>query len=349
MVLACPISRSVIFPFIPGSLSSHIRKWDLFVPSLSRVSIQTKASNFRPFERANQPHLWDLGSDRYLHFPATHSKQNEYLHWACNVTSDTEDESEEWLEDWLQNRASNAGLDVNFGKQEPHGESLTNNKYSDRDLFDLVNRTFEMTSFDQLLKDQSLLTKKSLQLNSLNKTNNQSNNFLRIFKSEGKKLPEQQSVEEDDEDDEHDEIDEDDLKEDQDLNSSQVISENMEEQYSRERLNLCSGLKSCRLLYGFDFDLPISDSDMAKYEKYVQLGQKNVEDVQKVDTAGSLSSFSRLPLIFQFQHFFYTIDSVFSTELDDIPEKSMKIYRDIIRKQVFEPSAQARKLYEQFN
>ncbi|CAD5211246.1 unnamed protein product [Bursaphelenchus okinawaensis] len=313
--------------------------------SVTRVTIappHLTVSGFRPFERANQPHLWDLGSDRYLHFPATHSKRNEYLHWACNVTSDTEDEAEEWLEDWLQARAANAGLDIRFGHQP---SSSAQAKHVAQDLFDLVHRTFEMSSFDQLLKDQAVIVKRSLQMNSLNKPTQQANNFMKIFKGD-KKVTD--SLAEDDEDDDEEEQTEDDIKDDQDLNHAPAFQEKPVIHDFKQTLNLTLGLKSCLLLYGFNWDKNISDADMKKYKKYVQLGQKNVNDVRESEVAGSLSSFSRLPPIFQFQRYFYTVDSVFSTELDDIPEKSMKVYRDVVQKQNFEPLPQAVMMYERY-
>lgn len=71
----------------------------------------------RPFQRGAQINLWDLPSDRYLHFPSNLIRKNEYLQFATNVTSDTEDDAEEWLNDWLQVKADEAGIriDNDFG------------------------------------------------------------------------------------------------------------------------------------------------------------------------------------------------------------------------------------------
>jgi|SRR4051794_7482421 hypothetical protein len=52
-----------------------------------------------------------------------------------------------------------------------------------RDLFDFVYKTFELTSFDQLLRDQERLNKKVLQLDALNEVGGQSNKFMKFFKS----------------------------------------------------------------------------------------------------------------------------------------------------------------------
>lgn len=57
------------------------------------------------------------------------------------------------------------------------------NKDDERDMFDYVYRTFELTSFDQLLRDQEKLQKKVLQLDSLNETIGQSNTFMKFFKA----------------------------------------------------------------------------------------------------------------------------------------------------------------------
>lgn len=39
-------------------------------------------------------------------------RKNEYLSFATNVTSDTEDEAEEWLDDWLKVKANEAGIQI---------------------------------------------------------------------------------------------------------------------------------------------------------------------------------------------------------------------------------------------
>lgn len=55
------------------------------------------------------------------------------------------------------------------------------NKDGEHDIFDYVYRTFELTSFDQLLREQEKLNKKVLQLNALNETLGQPNTFKRLF------------------------------------------------------------------------------------------------------------------------------------------------------------------------
>lgn len=67
---------------------------------------------FRPFQRGSLPNIWDVNSDYYLHFKPNLNRQNEYLQWSVNVTSDTEDSEEEWLDDWLQVKANEAGIRI---------------------------------------------------------------------------------------------------------------------------------------------------------------------------------------------------------------------------------------------
>jgi hypothetical protein len=52
-----------------------------------------------------------------------------------------------------------------------------------RDQFDYVYKTFELTSFDQLLREQERLNKKTLQLDALNEITGQSNKFMKFFKT----------------------------------------------------------------------------------------------------------------------------------------------------------------------
>jgi hypothetical protein len=75
-----------------------------------------RLSNCRPFDF--KFNLWEIPSDRFLHFEANLVRKNEYLQFATNVTSDTEDDAEEWLQDWLQVKADNAGIRISndFGR-----------------------------------------------------------------------------------------------------------------------------------------------------------------------------------------------------------------------------------------
>lgn len=119
------------------------------------------------------------------------------------MTSDTEDDAEEWLQDWLQVKAEESGIRIlnDFGrhcllflnklilatpsKNKPERRSLRplNKNDETSTLFDYVYRTFELTSFDQLLRDQERLQKKVLQLDSLNEAAGQSNTFMKFFKA----------------------------------------------------------------------------------------------------------------------------------------------------------------------
>lgn len=57
------------------------------------------------------------------------------------------------------------------------------NRDEKRDIFDYVYRTFELTSFDQLLREQERLNKKVLQLDALNEAIGQPNSFMKFFKA----------------------------------------------------------------------------------------------------------------------------------------------------------------------
>uniref|UniRef100_A0A915ND04 Uncharacterized protein n=1 Tax=Meloidogyne javanica TaxID=6303 RepID=A0A915ND04_MELJA len=79
--------------------------------------------------QADQPPIWTLGSDHYLHFPIASPKSNEFLLWSISVSSDNEDE--DWVadsefRDWVILKTSNdlEGGDDNSGGIEGGGGTL---------------------------------------------------------------------------------------------------------------------------------------------------------------------------------------------------------------------------------
>ncbi|KAI6194548.1 Polyphosphoinositide phosphatase [Aphelenchoides besseyi] len=316
---------------------------------------------FRPFDRHGLPHLWDIASDRYLHFPAVLSRRNEYLQWATDVTSDTEDEAEEWLDDWLQVKADETKIRISNDYAAPT-DSSTHKRAghqdpADLDIFDVAHRTFQLTSFDLLLREQEKTSKRPLQLVSLNQTFGQQNTFMKLFKANDSISSAQPSTNQslDDEDDEEDEMPtEDVLKCEEEPNGPPYgfptvpIFRPSSTSSAVNRLNLTTGLSSSSEVYGFNWDRKPSDADLAKYRKYVQLSGQYANPLTVVND-GSLQAFSRLQPIFEFTRSFYTTDSVFQTELAEIPTESMRIYEETVRnREVFEPSKLAREMYNRF-
>lgn len=120
--------------------------------------------------------------------------------------------------------------------------------------------------------------------------------------------------------DEEDEIlDNEDLKTEENLNNfpvpltfNQIVRTSTPPPRRTSRLNLGSGLKDSKTVYGFDWVKPLSSADIVKYQKYVQLSQQTQGSPL---AESSLRSFSQLPPIFQFQKSFYTVDSVFSVSI----------------------------------
>ncbi|KAI6183887.1 Polyphosphoinositide phosphatase [Aphelenchoides bicaudatus] len=317
-----------------------------------------------PFQRGSLPNIWDINSDYYLHFKPNLNRQNEYLQWSVNVTSDTEDSEEEWLDDWLQVKANEAGIRIGNDftlpdkNQSKRRRSFKTNEPA-RCLFDYVYRTFELTSFDKLLRDEERLNKKSLQLDSLNEVPGQSNKFMKFFKANDPQYTlanlNQQSVDDDEEDAEdiNDETDSEDLKCEQEqsgpfgfpIQTTQVRTTSPLQR--QNLLTLDSGLKSSQEVYGFDWNKKPSDVDMHRYHKYIQLSDQSFSR-QNQPNDGSLRSFSKLKPIYEFSSTFFTYDSAFSTELDEIPAASMRKYIETVKNKNFEPSPLAVQLYEKY-
>uniref|UniRef100_A0A915EQQ7 Uncharacterized protein n=1 Tax=Ditylenchus dipsaci TaxID=166011 RepID=A0A915EQQ7_9BILA len=273
-----------------------------------------------------------LASDRYLHFPPNFHRANEYLSFAVNISSDNEDEEQEYekelddveisLKEWVIVKAEEANIRLsnNFVPQisslsqqrksirvscdrESVDSGRTNSQHSAEapiDIFSVVNRTFELTSFDALLKEARAC--KVITLDGLNQSLFQTTSFMKMFKS-----PESsKNNNEEDDDDDEDDIDEplvtatevpqgdEHIQVDEDRNnnanksltepykliglSAQGIGKNIACTGAKniELLGLQSGLKSSSQVYSFEYQEP-SEQDMAKYRRYACMAQPNVD------------------------------------------------------------------------
>lgn len=82
--------------------------------------------NFRPFLHA-RPHLWDLSTDRYLHFPVSAQPKNNHYRWVQNVNSESEDSDEEWVKVVLKDmidEEKDESTDRNTGRTESKTKNL---------------------------------------------------------------------------------------------------------------------------------------------------------------------------------------------------------------------------------
>ncbi|KAI1697181.1 hypothetical protein DdX_18642 [Ditylenchus destructor] len=145
-------------------------------------------------------------SDRYLHFPTNMTRSNEFLSFVVNASSDTEDESENdedldeeqrnsksSLKDWMIVKAEAANIRLNndftpllsptsYRRRSNRNSSERENGWytCTNDAYSLANRTFELTSFEQILREYK--NSRVLAVDDLNQCL-QSSSFMKIFKS----------------------------------------------------------------------------------------------------------------------------------------------------------------------
>uniref|UniRef100_A0A915NXR7 Uncharacterized protein n=1 Tax=Meloidogyne floridensis TaxID=298350 RepID=A0A915NXR7_9BILA len=144
--------------------------------------------------QADQPPIWTLGSDHYLHFPIASPKSNEFLLWSISVSSDNEDE--DWVadsefRDWVVLKTSNDLVNISINNMEI---DLTKNEenFSNFDdyLFSITHKTFEFTSLEQLLRlQQQMQQRRPLVLDSLRRSQQGGGSFMWMFKSEHSPSP----------------------------------------------------------------------------------------------------------------------------------------------------------------
>ncbi|KAI1702722.1 hypothetical protein Ddc_16932 [Ditylenchus destructor] len=290
-------------------------------------------------------------SDRYLHFPTNMTRSNEFLSFVVNASSDTEDESENdedldeeqrnsksSLKDWVIVKAEEANIRLNndftpllsptsyrrrsnrsSSERESGWYTCTNDAYS------LANRTFELTSFEQILREYK--NSRVLAVDDLNQSL-QSSSFMKIFKS-----PEPAKK----------------------MSLSQVTATNMGQKADgtqRISLSQCegmSGLKSSQEAYNFEFREP-SEQDMALYRKYASIvpgARKSASPETEGHKQSTVRSFCQLGPMFEFSPSFFTIDSAFHTEINGVSKASLAIYEKTcsVSSGSMKPSASTARLY----
>uniref|UniRef100_A0A914Q0C2 SAC domain-containing protein n=1 Tax=Panagrolaimus davidi TaxID=227884 RepID=A0A914Q0C2_9BILA len=317
---------------------------------------------FRPFAHI-RPHLWDLFTDRYLHFPIKREpKINDHKEWVENVNSESEgeDDDDEWT-DWFAEYPED---------REIYGSEL----YRSLDCSDsVVSRTplpnaemmywkfhkeLEITNFEQVLKEISQQTnKKVISLSDLNQSIFQTMSFMKLWKTPetppivgGKKGPlgSFTNPEEDEDDDiletasAHDSEDE--LKYNEDFNppflssrqgsnSPTQLQQRSTSPFSSSQIfGIDTGLKSSIEFYGFEIAEP-SGQNLEKYERYANIAEKERQYLEMAKNGEELhrnSSSLQLEPLLEFSPSIFTVDSIYETEILGATENAINIYKEYV-------------------
>uniref|UniRef100_F1KTV5 Polyphosphoinositide phosphatase n=1 Tax=Ascaris suum TaxID=6253 RepID=F1KTV5_ASCSU len=296
------------------------------------------------------PHLWDLATDYYLHFPIGYRNKSDYCAWyledARACSKHTEEES--------------TINDSNPSDSQVSALLLCKQSDSSSDQFDEYYRVWELSSFDALVREQRDL-QKSVAVNGVNQSVAQSYSFAKLWKTEASGKSKSASGKQkkaalaDDDDEEDEPI----VKSDAEVHYESEFStithgkhESRMKSDSRgregtpafinasEKKGLQTGLKSCAEVYGFELRVQ-SDADTQKYVKYASLGgcKPHIEDwhASKPKRLSDL----RVPGIHDYSLLkplsFYTADSTFQTELPEVSKASMKVYMEAGDGAVYNP------------
>ncbi|KAL3997888.1 hypothetical protein ACH3XW_12770 [Acanthocheilonema viteae] len=278
-------------------------------------------------------HLWDLGTDHYLHFPADFKMKADYCAWF--VDSDYWKSPNGW-NDWKYTDDSILSC-VSLAPPVSRCHWLI----STEDLYYIYYRLWELSRLDDLIREQKDL-QKSVMINDVNQSIAHCYTFAKLWKQDlndkGNVKQEKTALSDDD-----DEEDEPPLKSDTEAHYEcgfspvgklrLITSTNREmtlNQKNSDSRVMCMGILTTKEAYGFEVKKP-NDADMAKYVKYAQLSgcttshkdfhlsgkPKRLNDL----SASAIPDYSRLEPTSIFKS-----DNVYSVSLLPVSKASMKIY-----------------------
>lgn len=140
---------------------------------------------FRPY-LTPKPMLWELYSDRYLHFPIKLNQKTNYSEWVENVNSESESEEDsEWV-DWFNEFPEDR---EKYGKKERTLEEKSNSKRcawpNSEEMYWPSHHEKEITNFEVVLKEIAIQqSKKSISLSDINQSAFQSS-FMKLWNKVG--------------------------------------------------------------------------------------------------------------------------------------------------------------------
>ncbi|KAM3721339.1 Polyphosphoinositide phosphatase [Dirofilaria immitis] len=288
---------------------------------------------FRPSN--SSCHLWDLGTDHYLHFPADFKMKADYCAWFVDSSYW---ENPDGLNDWKFTDDSVLSS-ISAATSTSHCHWL----FSTEDLYYIYYRLWELSRLDDLIREQKDL-QKSVIVDGVNQSVAHCYSFAKLWKqdlNDRDNANEEKTALSDDDDEEDEPL----LKSDieahyecgfNSVNKLRLITSTNREvtpnQKNPNNLITSIGILTTKESYGFEVKKP-SDTDMAKYIKYAQLdgctSSRKIRDFYALEKPKRLSdlSASAIPDYSRLQPTsFFKSDDVYSVHLLPLSKASMKIY-----------------------
>ncbi|KAE9553017.1 hypothetical protein FO519_003778 [Halicephalobus sp. NKZ332] len=264
---------------------------------------------FRPYVHGKPP-LWELFSDRYLHFPIKLNQRTSYLGWVENVNSESEGEEDSEWTDWFEEFPEDRKIyETNYSRRslDPKSSVVRSPLPNSEQMYWLSHRERQITDFELWLKEIALQTnKKTISVSDLNQTAFQSTSFMKLWKTPESNIPGNKNP--------------------PFLSSRQAtVSPTLRRSTSPEvSLSIDTGLHSTEEVFGFEVHDP-SGANMAKYERYAKIAEAEKKILEKPENFPKSSTAMRmqLPEAHEFLPSFFTVDSVYETELLGITSLSM--------------------------
>ncbi|VDM42474.1 unnamed protein product [Toxocara canis] len=294
------------------------------------------------FQPGSTPHLWELGTDYYLHFPIGYHNKADYCQWY----SGNEDEDDAGVQTITNNNnPSNITAEIKeSGLRDPLSAA--------EDVFGEYYHVWELSNFDVLIREQKDL-QKSVTVDGVNQSVAQSYSFAKLWKtqetsgqSKSQASKQKKAALADDDDDEDEPI----VKWDAEVhyepefdaitlrnrhtslkNDSNNAGTTPSRTFGSRKRGLETGLKSTMEAYGFELKTP-DIADMQKYTKYVRLGGTKLDPEDWHAFKPKRLSDLRIPGIEDYRRLkplsVYTADSTFQTEMPEVSKASMKVYME---------------------
>uniref|UniRef100_A0AC34RCF0 Uncharacterized protein n=1 Tax=Panagrolaimus sp. JU765 TaxID=591449 RepID=A0AC34RCF0_9BILA len=288
--------------------------------------------------------LWELISDRYLHFNIKLNQKSDYSKWVDNVNSESESEEDsewiDWFKEFPEDREKYGTKKQQIIKEKnsrsawPNSEEMYWPSYHEK----------QITNFEAVLKDIAIQqSKKSISLSDINQSAFQSS-FMKLWNKPETQVVESKKREitptdEDEDDDDEDETrntndeSEDELVFDEDKNPPYLCPRQSISPITIQRrsvspeipLTIETGLKTTEEVFGYDIENP-SGLNLLKYERYAKIA----EIERKLSDISIKKSTKRLHLedSYEFLPSFFTVDSVYETEVLGITEEATQIYEN---------------------
>lgn len=285
---------------------------------------------FRP--NSANCHLWDLGTDHYLHFPSDFKTKADYCAWFIDFDNgENDDDFIGWNWEYVVNG------DIPFNTIFTSSRPI----FSAEDLYYKHYHLWELSRLENLIREQKDL-QKSVMIDGINQSVAQSYSFAKLWKqdpSDKGSMKQGKATLSDDDDEEDEPLLKSDTEAHYECGFSSTGKLRLAAPSSREVTpsskisgsgGLFLGITTTKEAYGFELRKP-NEADMAKYVKYAEfdnctISHMDLHSLWKPKRLSDLSA-SAVPDYGRLKPAsFFTSDDTFSVLPLTVPKASMEIY-----------------------